>query len=86
MYFGDVGLRNVIAGGERNSDIEKIIENVVYLHLVNLGYKVSVGQLKAGEVDFVCTRTNDRRYVQAAYIIADEKTEEREFLKNGFGR
>ena len=61
LYFGDIGLRNIIAGGERNSDIEKIIENAVYLHLVNLGYKVTVGQLRAGEVDFVCVKTNDRR-------------------------
>ena len=84
LYFGDIGLRNIIAGGERNSDIEKIIENAVYLHLINLGYKVTVGQLRAGEVDFVCAKTNDRRYVQVAYIVADEKTEAREFgsLKN----
>ena len=73
LYFGDIGLRNIIAGGERNSDIEKIIENAVYLHLVYLGYKVTVGQLRAGEVDFVCVKTNDRRYVQVAYIVADEK-------------
>lgn len=84
LYFGDIGLRNIIAGGKRNSDIEKIIENAVYLHLVNLGYNVTVGQLRAGEVDFVCAKTNDRRYVQVAYIVADEKTEAREFgrLKN----
>ena len=84
LYFGDIGLRNIIAGGERNADIEKIIENAVYLHLVNLGYKVSVGQLRAGEVDFICTKTNDRRYVQVAYIINNEETKAREFgrLKN----
>ena len=32
-YFGDVGLRNFIVGGERTNDIEKVMENVVYLHL-----------------------------------------------------
>ena len=79
LYFGDVGLRNIIAGGERESDMEKVIENVVYQHLIHLGYKVSVGQLRAGEVDFVCTRTGDRRYVQVAYIIADDSTRRREF-------
>lgn len=84
LYFGDVGLRNIIAGGERNSDIEKIMENAVYLHLIYLGYKVSAGQLRAGEVDFVCAKTNDRRYVQVAYVINNEETEAREFgrLKN----
>ena len=79
LYFGDIGLRNIIAGGERESDMEKVIENVVYQHLIHLGYKVSVGQLRAGEVDFVCTRTGDRRYVQVAYIIADDSTRQREF-------
>ena len=79
LYFGDVGLRNMIAGGERESDMEKVIENVVYLHLIHMGYKVHVGQLRAGEVDFVCTGTGDRRYVQVAYIIADDSTRQLEF-------
>ncbi len=79
IYFGDVGLRNLIAGGEREGDIEKVIENVVYQQLVRMGYAVTVGQLKAGEVDFVCTKTNERIYVQVAYLIASQETEEREF-------
>ena len=79
IYFGDVGLRNLIAGGEREGDIEKVIENVVYQQLVRMGYAVTVGQLKAGEVDFVCTKTNERIYVQVAYLIASQETEGREF-------
>lgn len=79
FYFGDVGLRNLIAGGERSSDIEKVVENIVYLHLLRLGYNITVGQLKVGEVDFVCTKANERKYVQVAYLIADDATEEREF-------
>ena len=79
LYFGDVGLRNFIAGGEREGDIEKVIENIVYQQLVRLGYVVNVGQLKAGEVDFVCTKPNERIYVQVAYLIATPETEEREF-------
>lgn len=79
-YFEDVGIRNAIVGGSRNSDIEKVLENIVYLHLKILGYKVYVGQLKAGEIDFVCESTDGaRKYVQVAYIIADETTRKREF-------
>ena len=83
-YFGDVGLRNFIIGGEREKDIEKVIENVVYQHLIRLGYKVFVGQLRAGEIDFVCTKATSaseqrRIYVQVAYIIANEETRDREF-------
>lgn len=79
IYFGDVGLRNLIAGGEREGDIEKILENIVYGQLLRMGYNVSVGQLKAGEVDFVCSKTNERVYVQVTYLVASPETEEREF-------
>ncbi len=64
-----------------------MIENVVYQHLVRLGYKVAVGQLRAGEIDFVCTGASSKSvagnrnkvYVQVAYIIASDDTREREF-------
>lgn len=79
LYFGDIGLRNLIAGGERQGDIEKVLENVVYQQLRRMGYTVNVGQLRAGEVDFVCTKSNERVYIQVAYLIASPETEEREF-------
>lgn len=79
IYFGDLGLRNFISGGEREGDIEKVIENIVYLQLTRMGYNITVGQLKAGEVDFVCTKPNERIYVQVSYLIATKETEEREF-------
>lgn len=78
-YFGDVGLRNWIAGGDRSQDIEKILENVVYLHLLRLGYTVYVGQLRAGEIDFVCTKMNQKVYIQVAYLVNTEETQQREF-------
>ena len=79
LYFGDVGLRNLIVGGGREGDIEKVMENIVYQQLLRMGYSVTVGQLRAGEIDFVCTKSNERVYVQVAYLIASPDTEEREF-------
>ena len=80
FYFEDNGLRNTLAGGSREGDIEKVIENIVYNHLIRLGYEVTIGQLLAGEIDFVCNKPKGQRiYVQASYIIADEATREREF-------
>lgn len=80
FYFEDNGIRNALAGGTREGDIEKVIENIIYNHLIRLGYNVTVGQLQASEVDFVCTRTDGQRaYIQASYIIADEATRNREF-------
>lgn len=80
FYFEDNGIRNAIAGGTREGDIEKVIENIIYQHLVRLGYQVYVGQLQVGEIDFVCTKPKGERiYVQASYIIADQVTRKREF-------
>lgn len=78
-YFSDQGMRNYIAGGERDKDIEKVMETVVYQHLVRLGYMVYVGQLRAGEVDFVCMRNGEKAYVQVAWLIDSEATRQREF-------
>lgn len=78
-YFGDIGLRNYCIGGERENDIEKIIENIVYLQLIYDGYEVKIGHLQAGEIDFVCTKKNSRAYIQVSYIIANEETRRREF-------
>lgn len=79
-YFEDHGIRNALVGGSREGDIEKVIENIIYQQLIYLGYEVTVGQLQAGEIDFVCTaKGGQRSYVQASYLIADEVTREREF-------
>jgi predicted AAA+ superfamily ATPase len=80
FYFEDHGIRNALAGGSREGDIEKVIENIIYQHLIYFGYTVTVGQLQAGEIDFVCTaKGGQRKYVQAAFIIADDATRKREF-------
>lgn len=80
FYFEDHGIRNALVGGSREGDWEKVIENVVYQHLVRLGFYVKVGQLRSAEIDFVCSRPDGERcYVQASYLIADEETRKREF-------
>ena len=79
-YFEDNGIRNAIAGGTREGDIEKVIENVVYQNLVRLGYEVFVGQLQSSEIDFVCTKPNGEKiYVQVSYLIVNDETRKREF-------
>lgn len=79
-YFEDNGIRNALAGGTREGDVEKVIENIIYNHLIRLGYEVTVGQLQASEIDFVCTKPEGNRiYVQASYIIGDKETHDREF-------
>lgn len=78
-YFADHGLRNYLCGFNLRGSIEKIMENVVYLHLLSQGYKVNVGSLRAGEVDFVATKGGQTLYVQVTYLLASDETIEREF-------
>ena len=76
-YFEDLGLRHSIIS-YKQSDINKILENLVFLHLQISGYKVTIGQLKDKEIDFVCEKRGRRIYIQVAYTITDEN-KEREF-------
>ncbi|MBI5399289.1 ATP-binding protein [Candidatus Saganbacteria bacterium] len=77
-YFEDLGLRHSIVG-YKQTDISKILENLVFLHLKTSGYNVTVGQLKNKEINFVCERGDEKIYVQVAYLISDEKIRDREF-------
>jgi uncharacterized protein len=77
-YFQDCGLRHALVS-YRPSDINKVLENIVYMHLRASGYSITIGQMGAKEVDFVCEKRGDRLYVQVAYLIPDKKAHEREF-------
>lgn len=78
-YFTDHGLRNLLCGFNLRGSIEKVIENVIYLHLVTQGFKVSVGMLRNTEIDFVATRGEKTLYIQATYLLASDETVNREF-------
>jgi len=77
-YFEDVGLRNALIP-YKQADINKLFENLVYRHLLALGYTVTIGQLGTKEIDFVAEQYNQKIYVQVAYLITDEQTTKREF-------
>ncbi len=77
-YFEDLGLRNAWVGYQP-MHINKLIENVVLKHLVVYDYKVSVGNLRGKEIDFIAEKSGNKIYVQCAYLLPDEKTREREF-------
>lgn len=79
FYFEDNGIRNSCVETVRDKDIEKVIENIIYHQLIHDGYKVNVGHLLAGEVDFVCVKDKRRVYIQASYIIGNDETRQREF-------
>jgi predicted AAA+ superfamily ATPase len=77
-YFENLGIRNSI-WGYRIEDRAKIVENIVYNYLVYKGYKVKVGVIPNGEIDFVCEKEGEKIYVQVALTLNEKQTIEREF-------
>ena len=78
-YFSDHGIRNYLCGSDIRGSIEKIMENVVWNHLRRQGLDVTVGILRAGEIDFVATKADKRMYIQVTYLLASDETVKREF-------
>jgi len=77
-YFENMGIRNVIIG-YRLQDRAKILENIVYNHLLYRGYTIKVGMSASSEIDFVCEKGAEKLYVQATLKLDSETTIEREF-------
>ena len=77
-YLTDLGLGQIKNTGKK-LQLGAYLENLVYNELLSRGYDVKVGNLENGEIDFVATRYEEKIYIQVAYILADEKVEEREF-------
>lgn len=77
-YVADLGLRDALLGNKAK-DIGQILENIVCLELLRRGYKVTVGKIGNLEIDFVAEKNGQRLYIQVSYLLADEKTIDREF-------
>ena len=78
-YFTDHGIRNYLCGFKVRQSIEKVMETVVLNHLRMLGFDVTVGTLRNGEIDFVAERDEKRMYFQVTYLLASQETIDREF-------
>lgn len=77
-YIVDHGIREAILESNQR-DINQIFENIIYLELLRRGYNIKVGKVDNLEVDFVCTKGNEKIYIQVAYLLASPETIEREF-------
>ena len=79
VYAVDHGLRRAIVGGDVGRDIERTLETIVYREFLRRGYDVRIGRIKEKEIDFVCEKGGERKYVQVCYVMESELTREREF-------
>lgn len=77
-YFENMGIRNIVIG-YRITDKAKILENLVYNHLLYKGYDIKVGYYGDKEIDFVGEKNGEKLYIQVALKIDSDKTAERKF-------
>src|ERR1035437_8755639 len=77
-YFENLGIRNIVIGFSPD-DLGKILENVVYNHLLYKGWQVMVGVFNSNEIDFVCQKNGETIYIQVALRLDEQKTIDREF-------
>jgi len=77
-YPADAGLRFGLTGYV-DSGIAGVLENLVFIKLLQDGYKVTTGQLGNLEIDFIAEKQEERLYIQVAYLLESESTIEREF-------
>jgi len=77
-FFEEWGLRNALLGLNAWS-VPDLLENIVFSHLKQGGYTVSVGVLNNLEIDFVARKADKTIYIQVSYLMIDDKTKEREF-------
>lgn len=76
-YIVDIGLRNYLLGF-RNRDSGHAIENVVYFELLRRGYDVAIGKIGNGEVDFIATTADEKKYIQVTESMMSEDVRKRE--------
>ena len=76
-YIVDIGLRNYLLG-YRDGDTGHILENIIYFELLRRGYDVAIGKLDNKEVDFIATKTDEKKYIQVTESMTAPETRERE--------
>jgi len=77
-YLGDIGLKNVMYG-YKETELPGLLENIIFLKLVQNNFQVYVGKYKEYEIDFVARKGSNRIYIQVAYLLNSPETIEREF-------
>ena len=76
-YIVEMGLRNYLLG-YRDGDTGHILENIIYFELLRRGYDVAIGKIDSKEVDFIATKTEEKKYIQVTESMTAPETRERE--------
>ena len=76
-YIVDIGLRNYLLGF-REGDSGHILKNIIFFELMRRGYDVAIGKIDNQEVDFIATKTDEKKYIQVTETMNVPETRERE--------
>lgn len=77
-YLVDSGFY-FIFNGSTQRNWGQLLENIVFLELIRQGYSITIGKIQDLEVDFVCRKANQIKYIQVSQSILDENTRKKEF-------
>lgn len=77
-YLVDSGFY-FIFNGSTQRNWGQLLENIVFLELIRQGYSITIGKIQDLEIDFVCRKANQIKYIQVSQSILDENTRKREF-------
>ena len=76
IYLVDQGFKSFLTNAKANLGFN--LENIIYIELLRRNYKVQIGKVNDMEIDFVCTKNGEVKYIQVALSVLDENTFERE--------
>lgn len=61
IYLVDQGFKSFLTNAK--TDFGHTLENIIYIELLRRNYKVQIGKVNDMEVDFVCTKNGDVKYI-----------------------
>ena len=73
-YSADAGLRFGIVG-YTDDDISGVLENIVFIELLNRGYNVYVGQIGQLKIDYIAEKQEEKRYIHVLDRLLKESLE-----------
>lgn len=77
-YATDLGVKK-IKTIYKQVNYSQSFENMIYNELINKGYEVYIGKTIKGEIDFIASKNNEIKYIQACYDLSNPETRAREF-------
>lgn len=78
FYATDLGVKK-IKTNSKEINYSQAFENLIFNELLRKGYEVFIGKTSTGEIDFIASKNNSIKYIQACYDLSDEETRNREF-------